>query len=90
MRMWGAVAVAALMLGGCEQWMARTGLGKQTMQLPCGQKLSNVTWKGPNIELWTLTRPFRSGETPETHTFKASTLFGVFQGEVVLVEKMCP
>ncbi len=82
-------AVAAVMLGGCDQWMARTGLGKQTMKLPCGQKLTNVTWKGQNAELWTLTRPFRNGDAPETHSFKASTMFGVFEGEVTLIESKC-
>jgi len=74
---------------GCEQWKARTGFGTMQAKVPCGQKLVNATWKGDNMELWTLTRPMRYGEAPETSNFKASTLYGILQGEVVFTESKC-
>lgn len=36
--------------------------------------------------LWYLTRPMRDDEKPETHTFKADTEWGVFEGTVTIVE----
>lgn len=92
MRIWigsAIIAVVGLSLMGCDQWMARSGFGKQTVKLACNTKLENITWKSQNAELWMLTRPFRAGEKAEAHNFKASTLFGVFEGEVIIQETAC-
>lgn len=76
-------------LTGCTQWSARHGFGKMTTNLECNTKLVNVTWKGQDAEMWTLTRPFKQDDVPETYQFKASTLFGLFEGEVIFLEKKC-
>jgi hypothetical protein len=49
------------------------------------QKLVNVTWKEGDT-LWYLTRTARSGETPETYTFKEKSSLGILDGQVILIE----
>lgn len=56
-----------------------------TLKLEPGEKLEEITWKDDN-NLWYLTRPMREDEEPETHTFKQSSEFGVFEGTVTIVE----
>lgn len=85
----GILVASAVTLAGCDQWGARTGFGSMQTKVPCGQKLTNATWKGQNAELWTLTRPMRQDEQPEIHRFKASTLFGLLEGEVIFTESKC-
>ena len=84
-----AVLATTLSLAGCDQWMARQGFGAMTQTLKCDTKLEMVTWKGQNAELWVLTRPMRKDEVPENHVFKASTLMGVFEGQVTFKESRC-
>lgn len=91
-KFWIAFAVMTLFVigvAGCDQWAARSGYGTMQSKLQCDQKLVNATWKGTNAELWTITRPMRPSELPETHRFKASTLFGVLEGEVIFIESKC-
>lgn len=84
------IIVGLTFLSGCDQWMGRTGWKPMTVEVPCGQRLENATWKGKEgLELWTMTRPLRPGETPETRLFKASTLFGVLEGQVTFIESFC-
>tara|TARA_R110000868_G_C10911012_1_gene764963 strand:+ start:834 stop:1154 length:321 start_codon:yes stop_codon:yes gene_type:complete len=78
-----------VLLAGCDQHIARHWGGTMEQKVPCGQKLEGVTWKGQNSELWYLFRPMRQNEVPETHVFKASTTFGVFEGQVNIVESLC-
>lgn len=59
--------------------------GTMTVNLPPGQKLVVATWK--EASLWYLTRPIRSGETPETYTFQENSEFGVIEGTVVFNEQ---
>jgi hypothetical protein len=79
-------AAFALGLSACtEQQNAKAYGGKMTVELPTGRKLENITWK--NNDMWILTRPARPGEVPETHKFSESSDFGVWQGEITIVEK---
>ena len=80
-----AVLIAALTLTGCQK-AARDFGGKAIINLDPGEKLEEITWKGDS-HLWYLTRPMRDGEHAETHRFKQSKDVGVFEGEVVIVEK---
>ena len=72
-----------LMLTGCHTVTKDLG-GEMTVNLESGQKLEEVTWKETN--LWILTRPFREGEEPETHTFQEKSEFGVLEGKVTIIE----
>ena len=79
-----AILMAAIMLTGCHK-AARNYGGSMTRELPKGQKLEEITWKD-DAALWYLTRPMRDDEKPETHTFKADTEWGVFEGTVTIIE----
>lgn len=65
---------------------ARNWGGDMTITLAPGEKLEEITWK--DDDLWYLTRPMREDEVPETHVFKADTVFGVFEGTVTIEEQV--
>lgn len=79
-----AIFMAMFMLSGCHEATRNYG-GSMTLELPKGQKLEEITWKDDSA-LWYLTRPMREDEQPETHTFKADTEWGVFEGTVTVIE----
>lgn len=58
--------------------------GKGTLNLPAGKKLINATWK--ETDLWFLTRTMTDKDIAETYTFTESSSFGVFEGEITIVE----
>lgn len=64
---------------------AKTWGGNAKIQLPAGQKLINATWKDDN--LWYLSRPMRTDETPETYTFQEESSFGLLQGTYTITER---
>ena len=74
-----------LFFGGCtKNERARQYGGTAVEKLPTGQKLVNVTWKEEN--LWFLTKPMRSDDVAETYSFKESSSYGVWEGEVIIKE----
>ena len=79
-----AMILSTVTLSGCEQTVAKNYGGDMTIDLLPGEKLETITWKDDS--LWYLTRPMREGETAETHVFKQSTVMGVFEGTVTIVE----
>ena len=78
------VSPMVLCLTGCQTTTKNWG-GSMTIELPKGQKLEEITWKGDS-DLWYLTRPIREDEVAETHTFQQDTEFGVFEGTVTIIE----
>ena len=78
------LATMVLCLTGCQTTTKNWG-GSMTIELPKGQKLEEITWKGDS-DLWYLTRPIREDEVAETHTFQQDTEFGVFEGTVTIIE----
>lgn len=68
-----------------DQKMARKFGGSMELELPANQKLEEITWK--DDALWYLTRPMHEDEEAETHTFQASSEWGVFEGTVTVIEK---
>ena len=78
-----SIILVALMLTGCQTATKDLG-GEMTVELNPGQKLEEITWKDSN--LWILTRPFREGEKPETHTFYEDSEWGVWEGTVTIIE----
>ena len=79
-----AILMVAIILSGCHEATRNFG-GSMTLELPKWQKLEEITWKN-DAALWYLTRPMRDDEKPETHTFKADTEWGVFEGTVTIIE----
>lgn len=76
--------IFVLTLSGCDQGMTKNYGGSMTIELDPNVKLEMITWKDDS--LWYLTRPMTDDEEPETHTFKQSSEFGVFEGTVIIVE----
>ena len=58
--------------------------GEVTIELPPNEKLEVITWKEDS--LWYLTRPMREDEEAETHVYKQSSEWGVFEGTVTIIE----
>jgi hypothetical protein len=83
----GMVLASALVLAGCEQSVTRSLGGDMTIDLPCGQKYVNASWKQDN--LWYATRPAEPGERFVKVTYKESSLLGILQGTVIFNEKAC-
>ena len=78
------IFAASILLSGCQATTRDWG-GYMTLELEPGEKLEEITWKEDS--LWYLTRPMRDGEEAETHIFKQSSNFGVFEGTVTIIEK---
>ncbi|MBO7450420.1 MAG: hypothetical protein J6U54_08620 [Clostridiales bacterium] len=78
------IFAASILLSGCQAATRELG-GNMTLTLDPGVKLEEITWKEDS--LWYLTRPMRDGEKAETHVFKQSSEWGVFEGTVTIIEK---
>ncbi len=78
------LALTALMMVGCEQYITRKAGGTLTIKLESGQKLIEATWK--NSDLWYLTEPMDSDYKPKTKVFQENSLYGVLEGRVIFVE----
>ena len=81
----GVIMASVLLFSGC-QTTTRSWGGSMTLELEPGEKLEEITWKGDN-NLWYLTRPMRADEKAETHYFKQSSEFVIFEGSVKIIEK---
>ncbi len=78
------LALTALMMVGCEQYVTRNVGGTLTIKLESGQKLIEATWK--KSDLWYLTEPMDSDYKPKTKVFQESSMCGVFEGKVIFIE----
>lgn len=80
------LATAAFVLLGCSgcNMMAKSYGGTTSVDLPTGEKLTEVTWK--DNSLWYLTRPMREEEEAETWTFQEKSNSGIMEGKVILKE----
>lgn len=85
-----AIIIIAIFLFICHscssQGQARNWGGEMTITLDPGVKLEEITWKDDD-SLWYVTRPMREDEFAETHVFQADTVFGVFEGKIIIVEQ---
>lgn len=79
------VVIFIFLLRSCsEQTKTRNFGGEMTVDLPVNQKLEMITWK--DDELWYLTKPMTEDDVAETHTFQESSVLGVWEGTVTVVE----
>jgi len=77
--------VLLVSLASCtENQRVKSFGGTGTIKLPKGEKLINVTWKEEH--LWTVSRPMREGEFPETYKFHEDSSFGMVQGTYNIIE----
>lgn len=82
-------AVSAMFLAGCENWLARTGLGTAYIDIPCGRKFVHSSWKDQDNSIWFAHRPSKPDETFEEIIYQQSSPLGVMQGKVVFRERKC-
>lgn len=77
-------------LAACEQTLVKSGFKNMSIDIPCGKKFINVTWKDNNARdnptLWILTKDMNSGDIAEKYQFSAKTPTGLFQGTVFINE----
>lgn len=62
--------------------------GNETITLPPGDRLVNITWKGGEREttsLWLLTK--KNTTKPTTYSFKEKSSFGMLEGEIIIKEQ---
>ena len=83
------LATLALTIASCtDQEMAKDFGGTATVNLPAGEKLVNVTWKG-EADIWYLTRKMNVKDSAETYTFRQEkgALFNLSgDGQVIIKE----
>jgi len=86
-----AFIVIVILLGATsctDNQRAKSFGGTSTINLPAGEKLVTVTWKG-EADIWYLTRPMKSTDSVETYYFhqdKGAMLNITGNGEVILKE----
>ena len=78
---------AIVLFASCtENQKARAFGGTETINLEPGVRLVNMTWKGKDgSDLWVLTK--KDTTAPTTYSFKEKSNFGVWNGEVIVIEK---
>ncbi len=82
------LAVLFLATSCTSNQRARAWGGTETVDLPKGEKLINVTWKGEKgaADLWFLTEPMDSSYVPKKKYFRESSGYGIYNGTVIFVE----
>lgn len=82
------IAILSLFLFSCtENSRAKKYGGTANLEVPCGERVTNITWK--DDQLWYSTIPMEVGYSPKTHTFREESSFGVVEGKYILTETNC-
>ena len=77
------IIILVISLCSCQVAARKLG-GDVTIELEPNQKLEMITWK--NSDLWYLTRPMTANDVAETHVFQESSIFGIVEGTVTIIE----
>lgn len=78
------IGIGLLVFNISKQSRVKNLGGSMTITLEPNQKLEEITWK--NGDLWYLTKPMTDDDVAETHTFQESSMYGIFEGTVTIVE----
>lgn len=82
------ILLGILLMISCTEAERTKNYGGQTnIDLPCGMKLTTVTWKGEN--LWYNYIPMEEGYIPVKHTFQEKSSYNLFEGKVIIKESNC-
>ena len=83
----GAIMIMTIMYGCTENQMARNFGGTETIVLPKGRRLVNLTWKGDKgaANLWILTK--EDTTKPTTYYFEEKSDMGMMEGKVIINEQ---
>jgi hypothetical protein len=79
------VTLMTTLYGCTENTRARVYGGSQTVTLPAGKRLVNVTWK-TGSDLWILTKDDTTTKAGTYH-FGEKSQFGIWEGEVIIKEQ---
>lgn len=75
-----------MLLTSCtEQYVARQFGGNVEIEVPAGYKVTSATWKEDNI--FYFIEPMEDDYTPKEKKFIESSSYGVWESEVIFVEK---
>jgi hypothetical protein len=78
------VAVIGMLSSCTENSRAKTFGGTMTIEVPKGNRVTNITWK--KGDLWYSYRPYQNGESPITQTFVEESSMGLLEGKVIFKE----
>ena len=82
------ILILSIFTASCtENSRAKTFGGTAKLEVPCNQKVTNITWKGE--ELWFSTLPMEDIYEPKTHNFREESSFGLIEGNYLLIESRC-
>lgn len=82
------IGILSLFMFSCtENSRAKHFGGTAKLDVPCGQKVQNITWK--DNELWYSTVPMEAGYKPQVHTFSEESSWGMMEGAYKLTESKC-
>jgi hypothetical protein len=81
------IGCLSLLCSCTENVRARQYGGTMTVNVPCGKKVFNTTFK--NADFWYSVRPMKEGEEPETVEFIEDSNFGILNGKIILRERKC-
>lgn len=74
-----ALIVSTILLASCTQnSRVKNWGGTGNLDLPKGQKLVTVTWKGE--EMWYLTRPMTDKDSAVSYSFREESSYGMVEG----------
>jgi hypothetical protein len=79
------IATIMLLTSCTEQYMARQFGGNVEIEIPAGYKVTSATWKDDNI--FYFIEPMEDEYTPKEKKFIESSSYGVWESEVIFVEK---
>ena len=68
-----------------EQQMARDYGGTISIEVPAGYKVTSATWK--DADLFYFLEPMEEGYTPQEKKFIESSSFGLWETQVIFIEK---
>ncbi len=78
------VALVVILFSCSDNNRAKNWGGKETVNLPKGERLVTATWK--DDDLWYVTEPMPEGYTPNSKKFYQSSSWGIWEGQVTFVE----
>ena len=82
-----AITLTTIIYGCTENQMAKNFGGTETVVLPKGRRLVNITWKGEKgaANLWILTKEDTTKST--TYYFEEKSDIGMMEGKVTIKEQ---
>ena len=82
-----AIVIALSFTACTQQTCARSYGGHETVHIPCGEKIVDVTWKGSSR--WVATAPMTDSDIPRTIKYREDSSWNMVEGSVTFIESKC-